>query len=94
MINPCWEEIIQAFGVNEAPVIVKEGPEYQEYKCGYRKSQCGKKQISEGCDEFDVFPSNDSFQHIIQAGDPKENGLQEQIKERQVLGSCTVMEFL
>lgn len=93
MVNPCWEEVIQALGVNEAPVVVKESPEYQEHKCGYRKSHCGKEQISEGCDKLDVFPSDDSFQHIIQAGDPKENGLQEQIKECQVLGSPTVMEF-
>lgn len=32
VINPCWKEIIQALGVNEAPVVVEEGPEYQEYK--------------------------------------------------------------
>lgn len=32
VINPCWKEIVQALGVNEAPVVVEEGPEYQEYK--------------------------------------------------------------
>lgn len=85
VVNPCWKEVIQAFGVNEASIIVKEAPEYQKYKCGYRESQGGKQQVSEGCDELDIFSSSDFFQYIIQAGDPKENGLQEQIKERQVL---------
>jgi hypothetical protein len=32
VVNPCWEEVIQALGVNEAPVVVKESPEYQEHK--------------------------------------------------------------
>lgn len=84
MINPCWKEIIQALGVNKALVIVKEGPEYQEYNCGY--SQCGKKQISEGCGKLD-----DSL--CISSRQATPNGLQERIKERQVLGSSTVMKF-
>lgn len=32
VIKPCWKEIIQTLGVNETSIIVKEGPEYQEYK--------------------------------------------------------------
>lgn len=32
VVNPCWKEVIQAFGVNEASIIVKEAPEYQKYK--------------------------------------------------------------
>lgn len=45
--------------------------------CGYRKSQCGEKQVSEGSYELNVFLLFNSFQHIFQAGDPKENGLQQ-----------------
>lgn len=45
--------------------------------CADWKSQGGKKQVSEGSDELDVFPLFDSFQHIIQEGDPEENSLQE-----------------
>ena len=55
--------------------------------CGYRKSQGGKQQVSEGSDELDVFPSSDSFQHIIQAGDPKENGLQK-LNSLQQMSIC------
>lgn len=45
--------------------------------CGYRKSQCGEKQVPEGCYKLNVFFPFGSFQHIFQAGHPEENGLQE-----------------
>lgn len=32
VVKPCWDEVIQARGVNEASIIVKEAPEYQKYK--------------------------------------------------------------
>lgn len=54
---------------------------------GYWKNQCGKKQVSDGSDDRDVFPSYDSFQHIIQAGDPKENSLQE-LNSLQQMSIC------
>lgn len=55
--------------------------------CGYRESQGGKQQVSEGCDELDIFSSSDFFQYIIQAGDPKENGLQE-LNSLQQMSIC------
>lgn len=55
--------------------------------CGYGESQGGKQQVSEGCDELDAFSSSDFFQYIIQAGDPKENGLQE-LNSLQQMSIC------
>lgn len=44
---------------------------------GCRKSQSGEEQVSEGSYKLNGLSPRDSFQHIIQAGDPEENGLQE-----------------
>lgn len=44
---------------------------------GYRKSQCGEEQVSEGSYELNVFFPFHFLQHIFQASNPKENGLQE-----------------
>lgn len=48
MIEPLWKDIIQGRRVNEFSIIEKEDPEGQKHKRGYRKSQCGEKQVSEG----------------------------------------------